>query len=322
VGIVILVGMLIGVAIMFVFVGVAQTQELASPDRLDEYVSDQLAHARQESSRRSTRLGQSANELAQGMEKILRSVSALDQLAYALQRADLRLTVIEYLAIWLFSLTAAATAGYLISHDWLSAAMAGLFGALLPHLFVRLRQTARLQAFNNQLGTTLMQLSGSMRAGYGLLQAIDFVAHEMPPPVGIEFAQVVRDVKLGSALMDALDSLAARVGSSDLMLIVTAIRIHHETGGNLAEILETVAETIRERVRIKGELRSLTAQQRLSGYALAVLPIILFFILMLINPQYESHLFTPGPTLCIPIGALVSMLLGLVAIRLIISIEV
>jgi tight adherence protein B len=294
VGIVILVGMLIGLAIMFVFVGVAQTQELASPDRLDEYVSDQLAHARQESSRRSTRLGQSANELAQGMEKILRSVSALDQLAYALQRADLRLTVIEYLAIWLFSLTAAATAGYLISHDWLSAAMAGLFGALLPHLFVRLRQTARLQAFNNQLGTTLMQLSGSMRAGYGLLQAIDFVAHEMPP----------------------------RVGSSDLMLIVTAIRIHHETGGNLAEILETVAETIRERVRIKGELRSLTAQQRLSGYALAVLPIILFFILMLINPQYESHLFTPGPTLCIPIGALVSMLLGLVAIRLIISIEV
>ena len=321
-GIVILAGLLIGLATLLVFVGFAQRQELAGTDRLDEYVSGQFTQARSRSARGSARLSESAGELVQGLDKILRSVSFFDDLAYALQRADLRLTVTEYLVVWLCSLSAAVAVGYLISHHWLTASLAGLFGALMPHLVVRFRQGGRLRAFNNQLGTVLMQLSGSMRAGYALLQAVDFVAHELPPPAGIEFAQVVRDVKLGSALMEALDDLTERVGSDDLTLIVTAIRIQHETGGNLSEILDVVSETIRERVRIKGEIRALTAQQRLSGYALAALPIIMFFVLMLINPSYESHLFSPGPTLCIPIGALVSMLVGLLAIRFIISIEV
>ena len=319
---VILVGILIGLAIMVVFVGVAQRQELANTDRLGDYVDDHLAHSRPQSARRQTRLGESAGELVQGLDKVLRSVAFFDNLAYALQRADLRFTVTEYMAIWLLTVTGATAAGYLISRNWLPTCMVGVLGALMPHLFVRFRQGSRLRAFGNQLGTILMQMSGSMRAGYGLLQAVDFVAHELPPPAGVEFAQVVRDVKLGSALMDALDDLAARVGSDDLTLIVTAIGIQHETGGNLSEILETVAETIRERVRIKGEMRSLTAQQRLSGYALAVLPIGMFFVLMLINPEYESHLFAPGPTLCIPAGAGLSMLLGLLAIRAIINIEV
>jgi len=319
---VILVGMLIGLAVMLVFVGVAQKQELAETDRLDDYVSDHLAQTRSRSTRQSARLGESASELVQGLDKILRSVTVLDELAYALQRADLRFTVTEYLVIWLLSVTVAVAAGYMISRHVLTTCMIGSFGALMPHLFVRFRQGGRLRAFNNQLGIVLMQMSGSMRAGYGLLQAVDFVAHELPPPAGTEFAQVVRDVKLGSALMEALDDLTVRVGSDDLALIVTAIRIQHETGGNLAEVLETVAETIRERVRIKGEMRSLTAQQRLSGYALAVLPIAIFFVLMLINPEYESHLFAPGPTLCIPVGAVLSMLVGLLAIRAIISIEV
>ena len=321
-GIVILVGMLIGLAVLLLFVGLAQTQGLATPDRLEEYITDQLAQSRSRPRRRSARVGESAGELVQGLDKILRSVGALDNLAYALQRAGLRLTVTEYLGIWLLSLAGAAAAGYLISRNWIAAGLAGVFGGLMPHVFVLIRQGSRLQAFNNQLGGVLMQLSGSMRAGYGLLQAVDFVSREAPPPAGVEFAQVVRDVKLGSSLMEALEDLTVRVGSDDLSLIVTAIRIHHETGGNLAEILETVAETIRERVRIKGELRSLTAQQRISGYVLAGLPIVIFFVLMLINPKYESNLFTPGPTLCIPIGALVSMLMGLFAIRFIISIEV
>ena len=320
--IMILVGALIGLAIMLVFVGVAQKQGLAETDRLDDYVSDHMARTRSQSARRPTQLGESASELVQGLDKVLRSVAVFDKLAYALQRADLRFTVTEYLVIWLLSVTGALAAGYLLSRNWLTTGMVGALGAWLPHLYVLFRQGSRLRAFNNQLGTVLMQMSGSMRAGYGLLQAVDFVAHELPPPAGIEFAQVVRDVKLGSALMDALEDLAARVGSDDLELIVTAIGIQHETGGNLAEVLETVAETIRERVRIKGEMRSLTAQQRLSGYALAALPIGMFFVLMLINPEYESHLFAPGPTLCIPVGALLSMLVGLLAIRAIINIEV
>ncbi len=317
-----IVGLLVGLAILVAFIGVARALEPPGVDRLDDFVGDQAARMRGQPARRSGGLGSSAGEMVQGLDKILRSVSAADRLAYALQRAGLRVTVSEYLFIWLLSAAAGVLAGYILSGSWLPASLTGFLGLLLPYIFLRSREAARLRAFNNQLGNVLMQLAGSLRAGYGSLQAIDFVAHEMPPPAGPEFAQVVRDVKLGRTQIDALEDMTRRVASDDLMLAVTAIRIQHETGGNLAEILETVSETIRERVRIKGELRSLTAQQRYSGYALAVLPVAVFLLLMLLNPTYEARLFAPGPTLCIPIGALVSMLLGFLAIRKIVSIEV
>jgi tight adherence protein B len=320
-GILILVGILVALAVIALFVGAGRAWELSSGDRVDDYVGEQMVRNRA-AAQRTARLSRSAHDLVQGFDKILRSVGALDAVAYALQRAGIKLTVSEYLGIWLLCAAGAGGLAYLISRNVIAAILAAAVGGLLPHLYVRLREANRLIAFNNQLGNVLMQMSGSMRAGYGLLQAFDFVGHEMPPPAGPELAQVVRDVKLGSSLMDALDALGERVGSEDLLLIITAIRIHHEIGGNLTEILETVAETIRERVRIKGELRTLTAMQRFSGYVLGVLPIILFFVIMLINPQYESRLFTPGPTLCIPIGAIVLMIIGFLAIQRIVTIEV
>jgi len=312
-----IVGALIGLAITVVFIGVGRALERVGVDRLQEYIDVRSTQAHS-----TSRLARSVGELSQGFDKVIRSIAVFDWLAHGLQRADLRLTVTEYLFFWLLVTATAVAAGRVISGNWLPAVVAGLFGALMPHFFLRFRQGSRLHAFDSQLGNILLQLSGSMRAGYGLLQAIDFVSHEMPPPVGPEFGQVVRDVKLGRSVMAALDDLTERVGSDDLTLIVTSIHIHHETGGNLTEILETVAGTIRERVRIKGELRSLTAQQRYSGYVLAALPILMFFVLMLINPQYESRLFQPGPTLCIPIGSMASMLVGFLAIRRIVAIEV
>ena len=312
----IIVGTLISLAIVLVFFGIGRALERVGADRLEEYVGDRTK------SRPQSSLSSSVGDVTQGFDKIFRSLAIFDRLAHSLRRADLTLTVTEYLFFWLLVVAAASVAGYVISRSPLPAIMCGLMGALIPFVFLRFRQGSRLHAFDRQLGNVLMQLSGSMRSGYGLLQAVDFVGHEMPPPVGPEFAQVVRDVKLGRSILVALDDLAERVGSQDLSLIVLAIHIHHETGGNLAEILETVAETIRERVRIKGELRTLTAQQRYSGYVLAALPILMFFVLMLINPQYESNLFKPGPTLCIPIGALVSMAVGFIAIRQIVQIEV
>ena len=319
---VLIAGGLIAVAILVIFIGVGRALEPPRSDRLDDFVGDPSGRMRRQEERSSPGLGASAGELVQGFDKILRSVSAADRLAHGLHRAGLRLTVTEFLFVWLLSIVAGALFGYLVSGSWLPAIMTGALGALLPYIILRFRQGARLSAFNRQLGNVLMQLAGSMRAGYGLLQAIDFVAHEMPAPAGPEFAHVVRDVKLGLSMLAALDALVDRVGSDDLMLIVTAVRIHHETGGNLAEILETVNETIRERVRIKGELRSLTAQQRYTGYVLSALPILVFMLLMLLNPGYESRLFAPGPTLCIPFCALLSMLMGLFVIRRIVSIEV
>ena len=122
--------------------------------------------------------------------------------------------------------------------------------------------------------------------------------------------------------MQSLDSMVRRIPSDDLALIVTAIKIQYETGGKLADVLETTGHTIRERVRIQREISVLTAQQRYSGYVLMLLPIGLAVVLMIINPEYEMQLFTPGPTLCIPIGAGVLMVLGFFAMRRIINIEV
>lgn len=319
---ILIVAVLLGLAVMLVFVGVSRGMDTGEMDRLAEYLSDRSGVSKVGEGRRSGSLMASPTEMVQGIDKVLRSVAVGDRLARDLRNAELQLTVVEFLVIWLLCIVAGVALGYFISHHFLPTIFTGIFGLALPYLILRYRRTKRLQAFDRQMPNVLMQLAGSLRAGYGLMQAIDFVSREMPPPAGREFAQVGRDVKLGLTAMDALDAMTERIESSDLSLVVTAVRIQSETGGNLAEILDTVGETIRERVRIKGELRSLTSQQRLAGYILAVLPIAVFLVLMLLNPTYEARLFTPGWTLCIPFGAVVFMLFGFLAIRAIVSIEV
>jgi tight adherence protein B len=195
-------------------------------------------------------------------------------------------------------------------------------GFVLPIVFISMRQRQRRQAFDGQLPDVLDHLVGSLRAGYGLLQAVEWVARQLPHPAGTEFDRVVREVQLGRSLSQALDSMVRRIDSDDLALIVTAIKIQNEVGGSLADILETVAHTIRERVRIQREIMVLTAQQRYSGYVLMLLPIGLAFVLFLLNPEYEMQLFTPGPTLCIPIGAGIMMIIGFFAMRRIVEIDV
>jgi tight adherence protein B len=195
-------------------------------------------------------------------------------------------------------------------------------GLFLPTIYVRSRQTRRLRKFDSQLPDVLDHLQGSLRAGYGLLQAVEWVSRQLPDPAGLEFDRVIREVQLGRGLMEALESMVRRIPSDDLSLIVTAIKIQYEVGGSLAEILEIVSHTIRERVRIMREINVLTSQQRYSGYVLMIMPIALAIFLIIINPEYEMRLFEPGPTLCIPIGAAVLMFLGYIIMRRIVDIEV
>jgi len=239
-----------------------------------------------------------------------------------LAQADLSLTISEYLLIRLGVVVILLVVGYLIQRNLLVAALFGLAGLFLPTFYVRLRQGQRLRAFGGQLPDVLDHLVGSLRAGYGLLQAVEWVGRQIPSPAGAEFERVIREVQLGRSLLDALDSMVRRIPSDDLGLIVTAIKIQYEVGGQLADVLETVAHTIRERVRIHREINVLTAQQRYSGYVLMLMPIVLAFVLFLINPDYEMRLFTPGPTLCIPIGTVSMMVVGFFVMRRIVDIEV
>jgi tight adherence protein B len=238
-----------------------------------------------------------------------------------LARADLRLRVAEYYYIRI-GLSLGLAAVLLLLRDPLSAVVGALLGYFLPRMWVGRRIGSRLNAFNKQLPDTITLLSNSLRAGSSFLQSIELVSRESPAPMGPEMGRVVREVNLGLSMEEALSNLVRRIKSDDLDLMVTAIGVQQQVGGNLAEILDTIAFTIRERVRIKGEIRTLTAQGRYSGYLVAFLPIGIMITLNLINPEFMQPLFTEliGQILLVTGG--IMMAIGFFAIRKITDIKV
>jgi len=238
-----------------------------------------------------------------------------------LARADLRLRVAEYYYIRI-GLALGLAAVLMLLRDPLSAVVGGLLGYFLPRVWVGRRISSRLNSFNKQLPDTIMLLSNSLRAGSSFLQSIELVSRESPAPMGSEMGRVVREVNLGLSMEEALSNLVRRIKSDDLDLMVTAIGVQQQVGGNLAEILDTIAFTIRERVRIKGEIRTLTAQGRYSGYLVAFLPIAIAITLNFINPEFMQPLFTEliGQIL-LGVGAIM-MAIGFFAIRKITDIKV
>jgi len=242
-------------------------------------------------------------------------------MATELAGADLRLTVAEYFLFTIASMLIGFLIALFLFRNML-AIVGGLLGFYIPRLYVKIAQRRRLIAFNNQLGDTIALLANSLRSGYSLLQSMEMVAKELAPPVSQEFGRVVREIGLGLSNEEALSNLLRRVNSDDLDLMISAINVHREVGGNLAEILETIGHTIRERVRIQGEIRSITAGQRFSGYVIAFLPLGLGAFLFMFNREYVSTLFTDQCGLAMLIAAAVGMVTGFFVIRRIVAIEV
>ncbi len=210
--------------------------------------------------------------------------------AEQLQRADLKLRTSEYFLIQL------ASTGLFFLIGWfrwgpIQAIAMGVIGYLVPGVYVKYRIGQRLKAFNNQLGDTLTLLSNALKAGYSFAQAIDTVAKNAVPPIGDEFSRAVREMNLGGSPDEALANITKRVASGDFDLVSTAYSIHRTVGGNLAEILDNIAYTIRERVRIKGEISTLTAQARASGTLITFLPIILAAFMYFVTPTYFRPMF-------------------------------
>jgi len=238
-----------------------------------------------------------------------------------LARANLKLKVSEYYYI---RIGAALGLGLVLGvlRDPLSGLVGLFLGYMLPRFYVGRRIGGRLGAFNKQLPDVITLLSNSLRAGSSFLQSIELVSRETPAPMGEEMGRVVREVNLGLGLEEALANLVRRIKSEDLDLMVTAIGVQQQVGGNLAEILDTIAFTIRERVRIKGEINTLTAQGRMSGYLVAFLPIGIAVVLNMINPAFMAPLFsqTLGQIL-LGVGG-VMMTIGFFAIQKIVDIKV
>jgi tight adherence protein B len=209
--------------------------------------------------------------------------------AEQLQRADLKLRPSEYFMIQLGSGAIVGLIGYL---RWgLLFALLFFAGYLIPGFYVKYRVGQRLKKFNGQLGDTLTLLSNALKAGYSFAQAIDTVAKNAVAPIGDEFARAVREMNLGGSPDEALSNITKRIASPDFDLVATAYSIHRTVGGNLAEILDNIAYTIRERVRIKGEIQTLTAQARASGTIITALPILLAVFMFFVTPTYFQPMF-------------------------------
>lgn len=224
-----------------------------------------------------------------------------------------------------FALLRIGVSGFLFLLGWLISGMilpgigVMLFAYVLPNIFLRSAITKRRREFERQLVDILVLMTGAVRAGYSLLQALSVVEQEIKAPASEEIARVTREVELGRTLAEALNGMAARMENDDLQLVVTSININQQVGGNMATMLEAVTATIRERQRLFGEIRSQTSMQRFTGFFLTLLPILVAALLFIINPSYMSTLFD---IMCIPIGAIVGMILGNLVIRQMLNIKI
>ncbi|HVM29998.1 MAG TPA: type II secretion system F family protein [Candidatus Limnocylindrales bacterium] len=324
---------LAGLSVLLIFAGLLGGSSVSQ--RLQRYAAAQPEQHSHKASRQSFGEALASSSAVANLNKAVDEQNWAANMARELARADLTLKPSEYLALRLGAVVATPLLVFVLSPFvtafanpifWLIGVAVGFFA---PRFWIRRRQAQRLKAFNSGLADTITLLANSLRAGSSFLQAVEMVVRETRPPISTEFGRVVREVNLGLDLEQALVNMTRRVKSEDLDLMATAITIQYQVGGNLAEILDAIAFTIRERVRIKGEIRSLTAQQRISGYVVGGLPVGLVIIISLVSPTFMEPMFRNPPAfLGAPLGVaflaagVFSMMVGFLLIRRIVDIEI
>lgn len=271
-------------------------------------------------------------DVADRLDKAIsgRGFNFVTKIKETLATADIKLRVTEYLALLVISAIGLAVVCYFLIGGITGAIIGGVLGSQIPRWYVKYAATKRMRAFDYQLSDTLNLWVNALRSGFSVLQGMEAIATELPPPVSKEFERILQEIRLGIDMEEALAHSLSRVPSEDYDLVVTAINIQREVGGNLAEILDIISFTVRERVRIKGEIRTLTAQGRASGWVITILPMFLAGALYFINRSYIMELFARQEPfiLSIPCGwllvgtALIMIAAGGYAIQRIVDIEV
>lgn len=211
---------------------------------------------------------------------------------------------------------------FIVSKNIIIAFIISIIFLMIPRIILNIKIKSRLKSLENQISDTLTSMANSMRAGFSFLQAMEMVAKEMPEPISGEFKKMLREIGLGTPTQKAMLDMSERIGSDDLDLVVTVILIQRQVGGNLAEVLDNISETIRERMRINGEVKTLTAQGRISGLIISILPAALGIILFIINKDYIMTLFTHRIGIIMLIIGIFSQIFGYVLIRKVIQIDV
>lgn len=259
------------------------------------------------------------------LSALLAQFRSSEQVARQLEQAGVPLRVGEYymirfvMAVLFFTLPFLFQRGAMAVLFGLGLAVVGYF---LPAVYIRSRKKARLSRINAQLVDMLSLVSNSLKSGYGLMQGFEFASQQMHPPLAQELRRMLREANLGLGIEEALNGLGERIDSPDMDMVLTAIAIQRNVGGNLAEVLDKVAFTMRERERIRGEIRTLTAQQRMTGVIIGGLPVGVGLLFFLINPDYMSVLFTETVGRLMLLLAVGLEAVGIVAMKRIMAIEV
>lgn len=257
----------------------------------------------------------------EGIAKGLGRLQQGKRIELMMQQADWPIRGTEFEAILILWGGLVGLVTFLVTLKGAMFFVGALVGILMGFALLGLRIRRRRKKFTNQLGDMLTMVANALRAGFSFMQAFELISREMDAPMGREVQLVVNEVNLGNTLESALDNMQRRVASPDFELVVTAVLIQRQVGGDLASILDTISETIAERIRMRREVMTLTVQGRLSGLVLALIPIAVGMAMEIINPNYLRPLFTDELGRMFVVGAIVLEIIGFLIIRKIVDIH-
>jgi tight adherence protein B len=283
-----------GIAFILLLIGVVVS--MRSDSTLIEERMDQIAGTGQEVFETSE---PESAPLTDWINTRVEGTSFAERISKSLARADVKMKPGEYVGLVVISIVGIAGIAWFIGGQGTQGIILGIIGAIvgffLPGFYIKRQQNKRLQKFDEQLPDMLSLMVNGLRAGYSTMQAMEAVSKELPPPLSDEFRRVVQEMQLGIPMERTLENLVRRIPSQDLDFVITALNVQREVGGNLAEILDTISFTIRERIRIKGEIRVLTTQVMYSGRFLSLMPVILLALLYVMNRPYMMEFFNNPP---------------------------
>ncbi len=254
--------------------------------------------------------------------QLLSNIRHARGLDFKMQQAGIPLLGTEFVLLLAVSAVVVGIIAAFAIKRWYAGILAAVIIAAVEYIYVLVRIERRSSSFTNQLGDCLMMVANALRAGFSFLQAMEMISKEMEPPISEEFQHVMRDIGLGATVERALDDMDKRVGSPDFSLVVTAVLIQQQVGGDLAQILDTISETIQDRIRMRREVKTLTTQGRMSGWVLILTPVALALFMLSSDPNYLDPLFHHPIGQMILAVTIVMEIIGAIVIKRIVDIEV
>lgn len=292
-----------------------------SINRIRKYTNiEEIREEKRKAARKEFKAG--LNFIAKGVGSIRFLDSYKKRVQYQLNRAHILLKAEEYITVCMILFFIGGLLGLLSSGLLIFSIITGIVGWYIPSIVLKSRIKKRIKNLNEQLGDAIVLISNSLKAGYSFFQSVDIVVKEMSGPISEEFGLLQKEINLGMTTEAALENLVRRVSSDDLELVVIAVMIQRQVGGNLAEVLDNISSTIRDRIKIKGEVRTITAQGRMSGMIISLLPPALGLLIYLLNPEHISVLFKTTLGIAIIGFSVIMELIGIYFINRIVKIEV